>query len=85
MFILNNNFEIIANNYISDQWLINYDRISDIPRFKERSSTEACLQNFESLSGVVTKHKPDQIYIIHEINDEIQLLKKLPLGNNGKK
>lgn len=73
----NNNFEIIANNYISDQWLINYDRISDIQRFKERSSTEACLQNFESLSGVVTKHKPDQIYIIHEINDEIQLFRLL--------
>ena len=73
----NNNFEIIVNNFISDKWVVNYDRISDFQRFKSTLNTEACLHNFEALSGVVTKHQPNQIFIVHEINDEIQLFRLL--------
>ena len=73
----NNNFEVIVNNFISDKWVVNYDRISDFQRFKSTLNTEACLHNFEALSGVVTKHQPNQIFIVHEINDEIQLFRLL--------
>ena len=68
-----NNFEVIVSEFDSDHFVSDYDRISDFQRFKSTYITESCLQNFESISGVVTKHHPNKIYIVHEIGAQIQL------------
>ena len=68
-----NNFEVIVSDFDSDHLGSYYDRISDFQRFKSTHITESCLQNFESISGVVTRHHPNKIYIVHEIGEQIQL------------
>ena len=68
-----NNLNVIIDKYVSDISTSTYERISSYQRFKSLNNVISSLEKFESVSGVVMKHSPNRIHIVHEDKDSNKL------------
>ena len=69
------NFDVIVQRYDNSATSTYYERCNNFQRFKSISQINSVIENYESFSGIVLKHSPKKIHIIHEQKDKISLLR----------